>query len=113
MPPVRLTDRSTNRRGATVAPKLKRLGETLRFQCPNTGREVDSGISTAQYSPDQHSGSMPNLQDLHDWQVATKSGTFRPTITQMALDLSARVRLRIFKARTPRLPNYANSCWMN
>ena len=48
MPPARLAHRSPNRRGAAVAPKIETGIEpdTLRFQCPKTGGEVDSGIST-------------------------------------------------------------------
>src|ERR1700730_13977019 len=42
MPHARLAHRSSNRRGATVAPDIETaIGiNTLRFQCPNTGREV-------------------------------------------------------------------------
>jgi two-component sensor histidine kinase len=48
MLPPRLVHRSPSRRGAAVASKIDTGIElkTLRFQCPNTGRQVDSGIST-------------------------------------------------------------------
>ena len=76
MPAVRPTHRSTNRRDAAVAPKIETRPQTktLRFQCPNTGREVDSGIGT-QRSPHLISIRVrcPICQDLHDWQVADES----------------------------------------
>jgi two-component sensor histidine kinase len=72
MHPVHLIQRSSSRRGAPVAPKIEpeRAANTLRFQCPNTGREVDSGIGT-------HCGARlisirvlcPLCEDLHEWQV--------------------------------------------
>ena len=76
MPPVRLVHRSSNRSGAAAAANIETGIEinTLRFQCPNTGREVDSGIST---------GCGPRLisirvrcsicEDLHEWQIADGS----------------------------------------
>jgi two-component sensor histidine kinase len=76
MPPIRSTHRSPNRRGAAVAPKFETTLEanTLRFQCPKTGREVDSGIGT------QRSTRLISIQvrcpfceGLHEWQVADES----------------------------------------
>ena len=72
MQAVYLVYRSSGRRGVPIAPKTvsERAADTLRFQCPNTGREVDSGISS-------HCGARlisirvlcPLCQDLHEWQV--------------------------------------------
>jgi two-component sensor histidine kinase len=72
MHPVRLVHRSSSRRGAPIAPKIESEGaaNTLRFQCPNTGREIDSGIGT-------HCGAhlisirvlCPICEDLHEWQI--------------------------------------------
>jgi two-component sensor histidine kinase len=73
MPSARLSHRSSNRRDAASAPKIETGLEinTLRFQCANSGREVDSGISTQCRS---HLISIrvhcPICQDLHEWQVA-------------------------------------------
>ena len=76
MPPARPVHRSSNGRGAAVAPKIETTLETntLRFQCPNTGREVDSGIPT-------YCGTRlisirvrcPICDNLHEWQVADGS----------------------------------------
>jgi two-component sensor histidine kinase len=76
MHPAHLVHRSSSRRGATIAPKIESEGaaDTLRFQCPNTGREVDSGIST-------HCDSRlisirvlcPLCEDLHEWQVTGRN----------------------------------------
>jgi two-component sensor histidine kinase len=47
---------------------------TLRFQCPNTGREVDSGIGT--YGSARLISirvRCPICEDLHEWQVAGAS----------------------------------------
>jgi two-component sensor histidine kinase len=73
MPPARPAHRSPNQRGGAVAPKIETTLETntLRFQCPNTGREVDSGIPT-------YRGTRlisirvrcPICDNLHEWQVA-------------------------------------------
>jgi len=76
MPPVRLTHRSPNRRGAAVAPKFETTlkANTLRFQCPKTGREVDSGIG-APRSTRLISIRLrcPICEGLHEWQVADES----------------------------------------
>jgi len=75
MPTVRPTHRSPNRRSVAVAPKIETAIETntLRFHCPKTGRQVDSGIGT------QRSTRLisirvrcPICEDLHEWQVADK-----------------------------------------
>jgi|HubBroStandDraft_4_1064222.scaffolds.fasta_scaffold263855_2 two-component sensor histidine kinase len=73
---ARLARRSSNRHSPVVAPKIetKRESHTLRFQCPNSGREVDSRISA-------HSGARlisiriqcPICESLHEWQVANES----------------------------------------
>ena len=76
MPAVHLTHRSPNRRDAAVAPKIETQPrtKTLRFRCPNTGREVDSGISARRST---HLISIrvrcPICEDLHEWQVADES----------------------------------------
>ena len=71
----RLASQSSNRRSAAPAPKSKTESEadTLRFQCPNTGREVDSGIGA-------HCGARlisirvrcPICEHLHAWRVADR-----------------------------------------
>jgi two-component sensor histidine kinase len=74
MPPVHLTHRSPHR--AAVASKIETVREanTLRFQCPNTGREVDSGVGPQRCT---HLISIrvrcPICKDLHDWQIADES----------------------------------------
>jgi two-component sensor histidine kinase len=76
MPPVRLTHRLSNRRGAAVAPKIETEIEpdTLRFQCPKTGGEVDSGINTP-LSARLISIRVrcPICEGLHEWKVADES----------------------------------------
>ena len=76
MHPVHLVQRSSSRRGAPIAPKIEpeRAANTLLFQCPNTGREVDSGIGT-------HCGARlisirvlcPVCEDIHEWQVTGRN----------------------------------------
>jgi two-component sensor histidine kinase len=71
-----LAHRSSNRRGVRGAPKIETESETdtLRFQCPDTGREVDSGIAT-------HCGARlisirvrcPICEHLHGWRVADRN----------------------------------------
>jgi two-component sensor histidine kinase len=76
MPPVRLTHRSPNRRGAKVAPKIETGIETntLRFQCPKTGGEVDSGISTPRSTRlISIRVRCPICDGLHEWKVADES----------------------------------------
>src|ERR1700728_567138 len=76
MHPVHLVQRSSSRCGAPIAPKIEPecAASTLQFQCPNTGREVDSGIGT-------HCGARlisirvlcPFCEDLHEWQVMDRN----------------------------------------
>ena len=76
MHPDYLVQRSSSRRRAPIAPKIEAEGaaNTLRFQCPNTGCEVDSGIGT-------HCGARlvsirvlcPLCEDLHEWQVTGRN----------------------------------------
>jgi two-component sensor histidine kinase len=73
---VHLVHRSPSRRDVPIAPKIESEGaaNTLHFQCPNTGREVDSGIGT-------HCGARlisirvlcPLCEDLHEWQVTGRN----------------------------------------
>jgi hypothetical protein len=76
MPPASLADWSANRRGAAVAPKIETAiaTNTLRFRCPNTGRVVDSGIST-QYRTRLISipARCPMCENLHEWLVVGES----------------------------------------
>jgi two-component sensor histidine kinase len=63
---------SSSRRGAPIAPKVdsERAANTLQFQCPNTGRQVDSGIDT-------HCSARligirvlcPLCGEPHEWQI--------------------------------------------
>src|SRR5277367_1364866 len=72
----RLASQSSSRRSAALAPKSKTESETdtLRFQCPNTGREVDSGIGAG-------CGARlisirvrcPICEHLHAWRVAHRN----------------------------------------
>jgi two-component sensor histidine kinase len=69
-------DRSPNRRSAAAAPKIQTaiVTNTLRFRCPNSGRVVDSGIST-RYSTRLVSirGRCPICGNLHEWLVVGES----------------------------------------
>jgi two-component sensor histidine kinase len=83
MSPVCRAHRSPNRRGVAVAPKIKKGMETktLRFQCKNTGLEVDSGIS-AHYGTRLISIRVrcPICEKSHEWQVADSGlGSVRST----------------------------------
>lgn len=65
--------RSRNRGGAAVAPKIEtRIGmNTLRFQCPNTGRQVSSGVSAhGRTRLISIRARCPICEDVHEWQVA-------------------------------------------
>jgi two-component sensor histidine kinase len=65
---------------AAVAPEIEMRIEPLRFQCPNTGREVDSGINTP-LSTRLISIRVrcPICENFHDWQVADATlGTVLP-----------------------------------
>ena len=74
MRPAHLAHRPPNRRATPIAPKIVTGAvetNTLRFQCPNAGREVDSGVST---HCDARLISIrvrcPICESFHDWQVA-------------------------------------------
>jgi two-component sensor histidine kinase len=73
---LQIAGRSSNRRGIVSVPKieLESAADTLRFRCPNTGREVDSGIS-ARRSTRLISIRVrcPVCENLHEWQVADES----------------------------------------
>src|SRR3984885_3835382 len=76
MHPVRLAHRSPNRRGAAIAPKIDTVSEadTLRFRCPNSGRTVDSGISTRRGARlISIRIQCPVCENLHEWRVADGS----------------------------------------
>ena len=76
MPPTRLAHQSPNRRGAAVVPKIETGIEpdTLRFQCPKTGGEVDSGISTPRGAClNSILVRCPVCEGLHEWKVADES----------------------------------------
>src|SRR5882672_12068180 len=76
MPPVRLNHRSPNQRDAAVAPKIETGIEpdTLRFQCPKSGGEVDSGISTPRSTRlISIRVRCPICEGLHEWKVADES----------------------------------------
>lgn len=76
MQPTHLAHRPPKRRATPIAPKIETGVETntLRFQCPNVGREADSGVST-------HCGARlisirvrcPICKDLHECRVADGS----------------------------------------
>jgi two-component sensor histidine kinase len=73
MHPARLAHRSSNRRGAVIAPKIEMESEadTLRFRCPNAGRTVDSGISTRRGARlISVRIQCPICENLHEWRVA-------------------------------------------
>jgi two-component sensor histidine kinase len=73
---VHLAHRPPNRRATPIARRIETGGETntLRFQCPNAGREVDSGVSTL---CDGRLLSIrvrcPICEDLHECRVADGS----------------------------------------
>jgi two-component sensor histidine kinase len=76
MHPARLAHRSSNRRHAVIAPRIEMESEagTLRFQCPKTGREVDSGISTRRGARlISVRIQCPICKNFHEWQVADGS----------------------------------------
>src|ERR1700686_1796229 len=76
MPPIRSTHRLSNRYGAAVAPKIETGIEpdTLRFQCPKTGGEVDSGISApCNTRLTSIRVRCPICEGLHEWKVADES----------------------------------------
>ena len=76
MHPAHLAHRPPNRRPTPTARKIETGVETnsLRFQCPNTGREVDGAVSP-------HCGAClisilgrcPVCEDLHEFRVANGS----------------------------------------
>jgi two-component sensor histidine kinase len=73
---ARLAHRSSNRRGAVIAPNIEVESEadTLRFRCPNAGRAVDSGISTRRGSRlISVRIQCPICENLHEWRVADGS----------------------------------------
>jgi len=67
---------------AAVAPEIESRIEpnTLRFQCPNTGREVDSGINKPWNTRLINIRvRCPICENFHDWQVADATlGTVLP-----------------------------------
>jgi two-component sensor histidine kinase len=73
---VHLAHRPPNRRATPIARRIETGVETntLRFQCPNAGREVDSGVSTL---CDGRLLSIrvrcPICEDLHECRVADGS----------------------------------------
>jgi two-component sensor histidine kinase len=72
----RLAHRSSGRRSAGIAPKIKMEGEvdTLQFRCPNSGRTVDSGISTRRGARlISIRIQCPVCENLHEWRVADGS----------------------------------------
>jgi two-component sensor histidine kinase len=97
MHPARPAHRSSNRRGAVIAPKIEMENEadTLQFRCPNGGGTVDSGISTRRGARlISVRIQCPICEKLHEWRVADGS---------LGADLSADHQLnetRSNKART-------------
>jgi two-component sensor histidine kinase len=83
--PTRRTQGASTRHGAGVAPRIEPRIElkTLRFQCPNTRREVDSGVST---HPTARLISIlvrcQICEGLHELQVADGSLRTVPSVLQ-------------------------------
>jgi two-component sensor histidine kinase len=76
MSPACRAHRSLNRPGAAVAPKIETefVANTLRFQCPNTGRVIDSRISIhCSTRLISIRARCPSCENLHDWPVAGES----------------------------------------
>jgi two-component sensor histidine kinase len=76
MHPARLAHRSSSRRGAGIAPKIEMESEadTLQFRCPNSGRTVDSGISSRRGARlISIRIQCPICENLHEWRVADGS----------------------------------------
>jgi two-component sensor histidine kinase len=66
----------SNRHGAMNASKIEMQSEadTLRFRCPDTGRTVDSGISTRRgVRLISVQIQCPICENLHEWRVADGS----------------------------------------
>jgi two-component sensor histidine kinase len=92
---------------AAVAPEIEMRIEPLRFQCPNTGREVDSGINTP-LSTRLISIRVrcPICENFHDWQVADATlGTVLPDDRQSndARLTKARSALQDFQGRSTQI----------
>jgi two-component sensor histidine kinase len=91
---------------AAVAPEIESRIEpnTLRFKCPNTGREIDSGINKP-WSTRLISIRVrcPICESFHDWQVADATlGTVLPAHRQSndARLTKARSALQDFRGRS-------------
>jgi two-component sensor histidine kinase len=71
MHPARKDHHAVNRRGAAVAPEIETGIEknTLRLQCPNTGRDVHGGIIDRSTRLISFRARCPICEDVHDWQV--------------------------------------------
>jgi len=81
MRPARSARQSSNRRSDVPAPRIETGSETntLRFQCPNTGREFDSGIATrcgARLISIR--ARCPICEDLHEWHA---DGSLGPVLS--------------------------------
>jgi two-component sensor histidine kinase len=74
--PPRRAQRSSSSRGARIAleVKMESRADTLQFRCPNSGRTVDSGISTRRGARlISIRIQCPVCEDLHEWQIADGS----------------------------------------
>jgi two-component sensor histidine kinase len=70
---ARLAHLSPNRRGVMFVSKIEMESEenTLRFRCPDTGRTVDSGISTRGAARlISVRVQCPICENIHEWRVA-------------------------------------------
>src|ERR1700687_4932623 len=81
MQPARPALHSRNRRGDVATPRIETEGETntLRFQCPNTGREFNSSIATrcgARLISIR--ARCPICEDLHEWHA---DGSLGPVLS--------------------------------
>jgi hypothetical protein len=102
---------------AAVAPEIEMRIEPLRFQCPNTGREVDSGINTPLSTRlISIRVGCPICENFHDWQVADATlGTVLPADRRSndARVTKAGVHFKIFRAGVRRSTTCANNYWMS
>jgi two-component sensor histidine kinase len=75
MRPTRQHDRSPNQRSPALAPEIEPGIEnnTLRLECPNTGREIHSGVIHRNARLISIRARCPICEGVHDWPVAGES----------------------------------------
>jgi len=120
MRPTRLTQRSLDGRGTAVAPTIQTgiATNTLRFRCPNSGRMVDSGIST-QCSTRLISirAQCPICENPHEWLIVGENPGVVSSVDHPAdngrLVVKAQSTRQDFNEPPAELSSCANNCWMS